>query len=48
MERIIAECGLDCADCEAYLATQANDDEWKKRVAAGWETTYHNRLFPSM
>ena len=41
MERIIAVCGLDCAECEAYLATQANDEEWKKRVAAGWETTYH-------
>ena len=35
MERIIAECGLDYAECEAYLSTQANDDEWKKRVAAG-------------
>jgi hypothetical protein len=41
MERIIAVCGLDCAECEAYLATQANDEEWKKRVAAGWETAYH-------
>jgi hypothetical protein len=25
MERIVAYCGLVCTDCEAYLATQAND-----------------------
>jgi hypothetical protein len=41
MERIIAVCGLDCAVCEAYLATQANDEGWKKRVAADWQATYH-------
>jgi hypothetical protein len=35
MELIIAVCGSDCAKCEAYLATQANDQDWKKRVAAG-------------
>jgi hypothetical protein len=41
MEWIIAVCGSDCAKCEAYLATQANDQDWKKRVAAGWQTEYH-------
>ncbi|MDY7079351.1 MAG: DUF3795 domain-containing protein [Chloroflexota bacterium] len=25
MDKIIAYCGLVCSDCEAYIATQAND-----------------------
>jgi hypothetical protein len=25
MDRMIAYCGLVCTDCEAYIATQAND-----------------------
>jgi hypothetical protein len=41
----IAVCGLDCAQCEAYQATQANDEEWKDRVAAQWREAYHNPNF---
>lgn len=40
MERMIAVCGLDCAKCEAYLATQANDEAAKERVAAKWRKEY--------
>ncbi len=40
MERIIAVCGLDCATCAGYLATQANDEAWKERVAAEWREAY--------
>ena len=40
MERMIAVCGLDCAKCEAYLATQANDEAAKERVAAKWRAQY--------
>ena len=25
MDKMIAYCGLVCTDCEAYIATQAND-----------------------
>jgi hypothetical protein len=33
MERIIAYCGLVCSDCDAYVATQANDLEALERLA---------------
>ncbi len=33
MERIIAACGLVCSECDAYLATQANDLEALERLA---------------
>jgi len=35
-----AVCGLDCATCEARLATQANDEAEKERVAATWREMY--------
>jgi len=41
MNRLIAFCGLDCAQCGAYLATQANDEAAKERVAAEWRTKYN-------
>ena len=34
MSKIIAYCGLVCTDCEAYVATQANDLETLERLAA--------------
>jgi hypothetical protein len=34
MDKIIAYCGLVCADCPAYIATPANDREALERVAA--------------
>ncbi len=41
-DRIIAFCGLTCSECEAYQATQANDDAWKERVAAKWREEFHS------
>lgn len=41
MQPMIAFCGLDCSQCEGYLATQANDEAWKERVAAQWRTEYN-------
>jgi hypothetical protein len=34
MERMIAYCGLVCTDCDAYVATQANDLAALERLAA--------------
>jgi len=34
--KLIAVCGLDCAACRGYLATQANDEAAKERVAREW------------
>lgn len=33
---MIACCGLDCAECDALLATQADDDVQRAAVAAKW------------
>jgi len=42
MERMIAVCGLDCGPCEARIATQADDDLEKQRVAAKWREAFHD------
>jgi hypothetical protein len=33
MERVIAYCGLVCSECDAYVATQANDLAALERLA---------------
>jgi hypothetical protein len=40
MEPIIAVCGLDCAECEGRIATQAGDEAAKERVAAKWREAF--------
>ncbi len=40
MTAMTAFCGLDCATCEAYLATQAGDEAAKERIAASWREFY--------
>ncbi len=41
MKPAIAMCGLTCSECEAYRATQTNDEAWKERVAAKWREEFH-------
>ena len=36
MSEMIAYCGLDCAECNAFKATQAKDSERKKQLAKQW------------
>ena len=40
MEKLIACCGLNCATCEARIATITNDDELRKVTAEKWKTQY--------
>jgi hypothetical protein len=42
MAQMIAVCGLDCAACDAYKATQAKDEIAKEKIAAKWRTEYGN------
>jgi hypothetical protein len=42
MTRLTAVCGLDCAACDGYKATQANDEAAKETTAAHWRTEYSN------
>lgn len=41
MERIVAYCGLVCSECEAYIATQANDLEALEKMAARAREEYN-------
>lgn len=36
MHELIAFCGLDCANCEARIATINNDDTLREKVAKEW------------
>jgi len=36
----IAVCGLDCASCEAYIATKRNDNKLKAKVAKKWSKEF--------
>ncbi len=42
MNQLIAFCGLDCAKCEAYIATQANDEAAQERLLAKWRVEYNS------
>jgi hypothetical protein len=40
MEKLLAACGLECAECDAYKATQTGDVELAKKVAAEWTKAF--------
>ncbi len=46
MAKMIAYCGLDCAECEGYQATQADDDAQRAEVAKQWSARYSADIKP--
>lgn len=36
MEKMIAICGLDCSKCDAYIATQTDNQELRIKTAKLW------------
>lgn len=46
MEKLISACGLDCASCEGYLATQANDADKIAEIASQWSKQYGAEIKP--
>jgi hypothetical protein len=44
VEKMISFCGLTCTDCPAFIATQKNDDDERKRVAEMWSKEFKTSL----
>ncbi len=42
MDTMIAYCGLDCLQCEAYKATQAHDEAAKDLIASKWQKAFNS------
>ena len=43
---MIAYCGLNCSKCEAYIATQENDDQKREETAQKWSKLYMAEINP--
>ena len=41
MEKLVSCCGLNCATCEARIATINNDDKLRQETAEKWKTIYN-------
>jgi hypothetical protein len=41
MEKLIACCGLNCATCDARIATVTNDNELRAKTAEKWKVQYN-------
>jgi len=41
MEKIIACCGINCASCDARIATVSNDNELRKATAEKWSVAFN-------
>jgi hypothetical protein len=43
---MIAYCGINCSECPAYIATQKNDNEARKKVAEEWQKAFNPNIKP--
>lgn len=48
IDKYIAFCGLDCAKCEARIATINDDDALREKVATEWSKLNGVEITPSM
>jgi len=46
MKEMIACCGLVCTKCPAYIATQKNDDELRKKTSESWSKMFGAEIKP--
>jgi len=44
MEKLIAQCGLDCNVCEAFIATKKNDMAKKAEIAKKWSKAFNIKI----
>jgi hypothetical protein len=48
MEKLISCCGLNCATCDARIATINNDYELRKATAEKWRVAFNPDITPEM
>ena len=41
MDKMIAFCGINCSECAAFLATQKDDNEERKKTAELWSKEFN-------
>lgn len=46
MENLIAFCGICCNECDAYIATQKDDDAERVRIASEWSKQWNADIKP--
>jgi len=46
MEQMVAYCGIVCTECPAYIATQNDDEELRKRTAERWAKEHQADIRP--
>ena len=44
---MLAYCGLNCSNCDAYLATQENNEEKREKTAHVWSKMYNADINPA-
>jgi hypothetical protein len=45
-DKLISCCGLNCAECGAYIATQKNDNNLRRLQAEKWTIEYKHPMKP--
>jgi hypothetical protein len=45
-EKLIARCGINCSECEAYIATINDDNDARAEVAKKWCGEYNPNIKP--
>ena len=43
---MFAYCGLNCSHCDAYIATQENNDSKRESTAQDWSKMYNTEVKP--
>lgn len=46
MNKMIAYCGLDCEQCDAYIATKNNDQALREKTAKLWSELNNATILP--
>ena len=44
---MIGCCGLNCEECDAYIATKNNDDALREKTAKLWSELNHTTILPA-